>query len=64
MQQTSSSIKISKQEAEQLTGMNLKMGIIKLPSYKMYWSQKLRYPAIADVMPLKRYKKLDQIFIL
>ncbi len=34
------------------------MGVIKLPSFKMYWSQKLRYPAIADQMPLKRYEKL------
>jgi hypothetical protein len=38
--------------------MHLKMGIIKLLSYKMYWSQKLRFPAVADIVPLKRYEKL------
>ncbi|CAB4043729.1 Hypothetical predicted protein, partial [Paramuricea clavata] len=57
-QQTGSSINTTKQEAEQLTGMHLKMGIIKLPSYKMYWSQKVRFPAVADIMPLKRYEKI------
>ena len=38
--------------------MHIKMGIIRLPSYKLYWSQKLRYPAIANQMPLKRFEKL------
>ena len=34
------------------------MGVIKLPSYTSYWSTELRYPAIADIMPLKRFEKL------
>ena len=39
-------------------GMHMKMGVIKLPSYTSYWSTELRYPAIADIMPLKRFEKL------
>ena len=57
-QKVGSSSNTTNNETEQLIGMHLKMGVIRLPSYKMYWSQKLRYPAIADQMPLKRYEKL------
>ena len=45
---------------EQFLGMHIVMGIIELPSYAMYWSQKLRYPPVADQMPLKRYEKLQR----
>lgn len=48
----------NKNEVEQLIGMNMKMGIVHLPSYTLYWSTQMRYPAIADVMPLKRFEKL------
>ena len=53
-------ISTTKNEIEQLIGMQMKMGIIQLPSYLLYWSQNLRYSPIADVMPLKRYQKLRQ----
>ncbi|CAB4019574.1 Hypothetical predicted protein [Paramuricea clavata] len=55
-QKTDTSINTNKKETEQLIRMHLKMCIIQLPSYKLYWSQKMRYPAIADQMPLKRMK--------
>jgi hypothetical protein len=42
---TGTSINTNMKETEQLIGMHLKMGIIQLPSYKLYWSQKMRYPA-------------------
>jgi hypothetical protein len=57
-QKTGTSINTNTKETEQLIGMHLKMGIIQLPSYKLYWSQKMRYPAIADQMPFKRHEKL------
>ena len=57
-QKSGTSINTTKPEMEQFIGMHLKMGLIQLPSYKLYWSQKMRYPAIADPMPLKRYEKL------
>jgi hypothetical protein len=40
-QKTGSSINTTKEETEELIGMHLKMGIVQLPSYKMYWSQKI-----------------------
>ena len=52
------SINTTKPELEQFIGVHLKMGVIQLPSYKLYWSQKMRCPAIGDQMPLKRYEKL------
>ncbi len=39
-------------------GMHMKMVVIKLPSYTSYWSTELRYPEIADIMPLKQFEKL------
>ncbi len=56
-QKTSSPINTTKEETEQLMGIHLRRGIVQLPSYKMYWSQKMRIPAIADRMPLTRYEK-------
>ena len=36
--------------------MHVLMGVVNLPSYTNYWSTKLRYPPIADVMPRKRFE--------
>ena len=52
-QKSGSSMNTTKPEMERFIGMHLKMGLIQLPSYKLYWSQKMRYPTIADQMPLK-----------
>ena len=41
-----------------LIGMSNKMGILKLPSYKSYWSRELCCPRIADVMPRNCYQEL------
>ena len=57
-QKTTSSESTTTEEIEKFIGMHMKMGVMRLPSYKMYWSQQMRYPAIADIMPLKRYVKL------
>ena len=58
VQKTGQSVNTNKNEVEQFIGMNMKMGIVHLPSYTLYWSTQMRYPAIADVMPLKRFEKL------
>ncbi|XP_065060193.1 uncharacterized protein LOC135687539 [Rhopilema esculentum] len=34
------------------------MGIVQLPTYVSYWSQDMRYPPVADVMPCGRFEKL------
>ena len=36
------------------------MGIIKLPSYRNYWSGALRYPTIADAMSRNRFETLSR----
>ena len=57
-QKSGASMNTLNNEVEIFIGMHMKMGIIKLLSYKLYWSQKLRYPAIANQMSLKRFEKL------
>jgi hypothetical protein len=39
-------------------GIMMKMGIVKLPQYRSYWSQQLRYPPIADMLPRNRFQQL------
>ena len=58
VQKSGSSVNTSPSEIEQFIGMHMKMGVIALPSYTHYWSNELRYPSIADVMPRKRFEKL------
>ena len=60
VQKTCKSIDISETEIATFIGMNMLMGIVKLPSYKDYWSQKLRYPIIADAMPIKYFEKIKK----
>ena len=43
-------------------GMLLKMGIVSLPRYNMYWSNEFRIPAVADLMPRNRFFDLLQNF--
>ncbi|XP_065680710.1 piggyBac transposable element-derived protein 3-like [Hydra vulgaris] len=43
---------------DQFMGMQMLMGILKLPSYPMYWMNEIRINTIADVMPINRYKAL------
>ena len=58
IEQTGKSINTTKMEIEKFIGMHMKMGIIDLPSYILYWSNEMRYPAIADIMPLKRFQSI------
>ena len=57
-QKSGISVNTNRKEIEQFIGMHMKMGIVTLPSYALYWSNKLRYPPIADSMPLKSFEKL------
>ena len=60
-QKTGFSVNTNKDEIEQFLEINITMGIIQLPSYAMYWSQKMRHPPIADEMSLKRYEALRRV---
>ena len=57
-QKTTISVNTRQLEIEKLIGIQMKMGIIKMLSYKIYWLQNMRYPPVGDTMPLKRYVKL------
>ena len=60
VQKTGTSVGTTKEEMEQLLGIQMKMGIVKMPNILCYWAEATRYPPVADVMSLKRYKKLRQ----
>ena len=57
VQQTGSSILTTKDEIETFLGLLMKMSIVKMPNYEMYWENYTRYEQVASVMPSKRYKK-------
>lgn len=58
---TGTSINTSPNEIKSFIGMELLMGIITMPSFEDYWSLNTRYSLIADVMPVKRFKKLRRL---
>ena len=61
VQKTGASVvNCTEDELEKFTGMHIKMGVVKLPCYTMYWSNEMRYPPLADVMPRKRFEKLKR----
>lgn len=58
VQETGRSINLSDDELRDFLAIHIMMGIVSMPSYLDYWSQKFRYPFIADIMPLKRYQQI------
>lgn len=48
------SLNVTADDIKDFFAINLLMGIVKLPAYTDYWSHEYRYPAIADVMSLKK----------
>ena len=58
VQKSHKSIKTTAAEITSLIGMMMKMGIIQLPSYQLYWNQSFRQEAIAEVMPKNRFYQL------
>ena len=60
VQKTVTSINTTRSELKQLIGMELKMGIMKIPKYNRYWAGETRYSAMAHFMALNRYRRLRQ----
>jgi hypothetical protein len=58
--QVGSSFVTDDNEIEQYLGILIRMGIVHMPRYELYWSNELRYPPIADVMPRDRFKDLNR----
>ena len=48
----------TKVEMETFVGMHMKMEIIDLPGYILYWSSEVNYSAFTDLMPLKRFQSI------
>lgn len=47
-------------EIRKLIGMHILMGIVKVPTCRLLWSKSLRFPQIADVIPLGRFELLKR----
>ena len=60
VQRSCKSVNTNEDEMKTFIGIQMLMGIVKLPSYLDYWSGALRYPAIADCMPRNRFSNLKQ----
>ena len=60
VQKTGTTVETTLEEMEQLIGIQMKMALVKMPKVDNYWAEETRYPPVADVMSLKRYKKLRQ----
>ena len=58
VQKHGKSANISVKELEQVLGIYYKMGLVQMPSLKMYWANETRYPAITDVMSRNRFQFL------
>ncbi|CAH1958842.1 unnamed protein product [Acanthoscelides obtectus] len=57
-QQTGACINTTFTEISQFLGINIMSGIVRMPSYRMYWAQETRYSPIADTMSRDRFDKL------
>nr|CAI5858404.1 unnamed protein product [Callosobruchus analis] len=58
VQQTGKSICFTVDEMRDFLAIQILMGIVEMPAYTDYWSQKFRYDDIAEVMSLKRYQQI------
>ena len=50
LQTRGSSVNTTAKEIEQMMGMYLNMGIVQMNGCRMYWEQRTRVPAVADVI--------------
>ncbi|XP_049942644.1 piggyBac transposable element-derived protein 1-like [Schistocerca serialis cubense] len=57
-QKTAASLDTNVREIEKYIGMNILAGVLKMPSYRMYWPEATRFSPIADSMPRNRFDKL------
>ena len=52
------SINLTKDELEEFLGIQMRMSVVKMPSYELYWAAGTSYDPIASVMSRDRYKKV------
>ena len=53
-------VNTNKEEVKRVIGMQMLMGIVKLPSYFDYWDTTLRYSPVSDVMAQNKFSQLRQ----
>ncbi|KAF5281761.1 hypothetical protein FQR65_LT14556 [Abscondita terminalis] len=58
VEKTGISVNTNKEEIEQFIGCQILSGVVKMPSYRMYWAESSRYSPIADIMSRNRFDKL------
>nr|CAH7759880.1 unnamed protein product [Callosobruchus chinensis] len=58
---TGTCINTSPTEIKQFIALELIMGVVSMPSLDDYWAVNTRYSLVADVMPVKRFKKLRRL---
>ena len=58
VQQTGASINLTKDELEEFLGIQMRMSVVKMPSYELYWAAGTSYDPIASVMSRNTYKKV------
>lgn len=61
-QSSGTSLNTTPQEIEQYFGIHMFMSIIKMPSYRMFWSDNTRFPPVFETMPRNRYDVLRTNF--
>ncbi|XP_049794505.1 piggyBac transposable element-derived protein 2-like [Schistocerca nitens] len=57
-QKTCASLDTNVREIKKYIGINILAGVVKMPSYRMYWAEATRFSPIADSMPRNRFDKL------
>ena len=60
VQQTGRSCNVTTQEISTYFGILLRMGIVRLPQYRMYWGKECRIPGIADSMTVNRFDQVKR----
>lgn len=54
------SINITERDIRDFVAINILMGIVKMPAYTDFWSQKFRFEKVANVMTLKKFQLLKR----
>ena len=60
MQQSGTSIATNIDEIEKYIGIIMTMSYVKLPTQRMYWTNRFRIPSIANLMTAKHFEKLKR----
>lgn len=55
---TGRSMNVTEAEIRDFLAIHIIMGLVRMTSYLDYWSQRLRYNLVADIMTLKRYQQI------